>query len=179
MKLSIPFLPELFLSFLTSHFTLTLIWVGFLGARFEVGNLITPLLHPPCLKLVRVMLETCVSTHSYVVSENMLFSTKSHLILLMSAFFCKKSALCSQNSTFTQTNIVRAALRFFSSVFSFCKIKGYCYWKYKFYRLCVWNPASRLLQIRHKLEKWQRCHNCPTWCHHQIFLTFFCFSCQV
>ena len=35
---------------------LTLIWVGFLGVRFEVGGgKITP---PPCLKLVRTVLET-------------------------------------------------------------------------------------------------------------------------
>ena len=32
--------------------------------------------------------------------------------------------------------------------------------------LCVWNPASRLLQIGHKLEKWQWRHNLPT-CHHR------------
>ena len=32
--------------------------------------------------------------------------------------------------------------------------------------LCVWNPASRLLQSGHKLEKWQWRHNLPT-CHHR------------
>ena len=31
----------------------TLIWVGFLGVRFEMGGKISP-----CLKLVRIMLET-------------------------------------------------------------------------------------------------------------------------
>ena len=45
--------------------------------------------------------------------------------------------------------------RFFSSVFSFCKAKGYYYWKHKFCRLCVRNPASRLLQIGQTSEKWQ------------------------
>ena len=49
--------------------------------------------------------------------------------------------------------------RFFSSVFSFCKIKGYYLWKYRFYRLCVWNPASRLLEIGRKLIKWQWRHD--------------------
>ena len=39
------------------------------------------------------------------------------------------------------------------SAFSFCKTKGHCYWKCKFYRLCVWNPASEWLQIGHKSEK--------------------------
>ena len=42
-----------------------------------------------------------VSTHTYVVSENIPFSNRIHLILLMSAFLIK-------NSTFAQENIVRA-----------------------------------------------------------------------
>ena len=44
------------------------------------------------LQLVRIMLQSwwCVSTHTYVVSENIPFSTKTVLILLMSAFFGKK-----------------------------------------------------------------------------------------
>ena len=44
---------------------------------------------------------------------------------MMSAPFCKKIALFGQNSTFTQSNSVGAVLDIFSSVFSFCKIKGY------------------------------------------------------
>ena len=42
---------------------------------------------------------------------------------------------------------------FSSSAFSFCKAKGHCYWKCKFYRPCVWNPAFEWLQIGHKSEK--------------------------
>ena len=60
-------------------------------------------------------------------------------------------------------------LRFFSSVFSFCEIKGYYWWKYKFYRLCLRNPASALLQIDRKMEKWQWRHNFATLRHRQIF----------
>ena len=75
---------------------------------------------------------------------------------------------------------MRAVLEvFFSSVFSFCTTKGYCYWKHNFCRVCVWNPVSGLLQIGQKSGKWQWCHNFPTWCQHPIFLTLFCFSCQV
>ena len=59
--------------------------------------------------------------------------------------------------------------RFFSSVFSFCKIKGYYYWKHNFCRLCVRNPASRLLQIGQKSKKWQWRHNFPTWRQRQFF----------
>ena len=42
------------------YITLTLIWVGFLGARFEVGGKITPPpppFPPSRLKLGRIMLE--------------------------------------------------------------------------------------------------------------------------
>ena len=66
--------------------------------------------------------------------------------------------------------------RFFSSVFSFCKIKGYYLWKYRFYRLCVWNPASRLLEIGRKLIKWQWRHDFLTQGHRQILLTLFFLS---
>ena len=48
---------------------------------------------------------------------------KALLILLISAFSCRKNG---NNTIFTQSNIVRAVLEFFSPVFSFCKIKGYC-----------------------------------------------------
>ena len=41
--------------------------------------------------------------------------------------------------------------------------------KYKFYRLCVRNMASGLLQIGRKLEKWQWHYNLPTWPHCLIF----------
>ena len=72
------------------------------------------------------------------------------------SFFCQKISLFGQKIAFTQINCVRAVLeRFVSSVFSFCKIKGYCLGKYKLHRLCVRNPASGLLQIDRKLEKWQ------------------------
>ena len=50
-------------------------------------------------------------------------------------------------------------LRFFSSVFNFCKIKGYYYWKHNFCRLYIWNPASWLLQISQKSNKWQWRHD--------------------
>ena len=76
--------------------SLTLIWVGFLGVCFEVvgaGGKITA----PCLKIVCIMLETLhVSTDPYVVSENIPFSTKVLLILLMSSFCCEKLAFLAK-----------------------------------------------------------------------------------
>ena len=57
-----------------------------------------------CLKLVKIMLETCnlvcYYTHN-VFSENIPFSVKTLLISLMAIFFCKKLALFfGKNSTF-------------------------------------------------------------------------------
>ena len=45
--------------------------------------------------------------------------------------------------------------KFFSYIFSLCKIKGCYYWKCKFYNLCIRDPASGLLQIGYNSEKWQ------------------------
>ena len=55
----------------------------------------------------------------------------------------------------------------FSSVFSFCKTKGYFYWKHNIYRLCVQNLAPGQLQMAQKFKKWQWHQNFLTWrqCH--------------
>ena len=58
---------------------------------------------------------------------------------------------------------------FFSSVFRFCKTKGYYYWKHNFCRLCIWNPASRLLQI----AKNKKNENDITIFRHDVIITFF------
>ena len=106
-----------------------------------------------------------VSIHTYLLSKNIPFSTKALLMLLMLAlFFAKNQRFFSQNSTFTKSNRLRA-VRFFSSVFRFCKIKGYYWWKHKFYWLCIWNLASRLLQIGPKLEYRQWRSNFLIWRH--------------
>ena len=103
---------------------LTIISVDFLEGPFEVrvkgGNYV------PCLKLIRIMLEIWyIGTHPYTVLENITFSTKTLLILLIPAFFVKNWAFFCKTSTFSQSNSVGAVLDIFSSVFSFCKIKGY------------------------------------------------------
>ena len=43
---------------------------------------------------------------------------------------------------------MKAVLEIFLAHFS-----GFVRWKYKFYRPCVWNPASGWLQIDHNSEK--------------------------
>ena len=69
---------------------------GLFRVCFEVvgaGGKITA----PCLKIVCIMLETLhVSTDPYVVSENIPFSTKVLLILLMSSFCCEKLAFLAK-----------------------------------------------------------------------------------
>ena len=112
---------------------------------------------------------TYVKKHLF--SENIPFGTKAVLILLMSAFFAKKSAFFRKNRTFTQSNSVKDIL----VVFSFCKRKGYSLWKCKFYRLCVRNSAFGLLQIGHKSGKWQWRHNLTTWRHRNFFWHCFVF----
>ena len=99
---------------------LTLIWMSFLGVRFEVcvcagrgegGKLPRPPLL--CLKFVRIMLETWNLARKYehmYSFRNVSLSTKALLILLMSAFFAKNQRFFGQNSTFTQSNSVRAVL---------------------------------------------------------------------
>ena len=84
---------------------LALIWVGFLGVRFEVGG-------------------WHVSTQAYIVSGNILFSTKALLILLISAFFPKKSAFLAKIVPLLKAIVWELCQSFFSSVFTFCKVKG-------------------------------------------------------
>ena len=47
------------------------------------------------------------------------FSAQTHLILLISAFFCKKLAFFFQKSIFTQSNSVRTVLEIFQFCFQF------------------------------------------------------------
>ena len=78
-----------------------------------------------CLKVVRTMLETLnlvsKNIHTHVVSENIIFSNNTPLILLMSVFFqyFKKSILFCKNSTFTQSSSMRVVLEIFWFCFQF------------------------------------------------------------
>ena len=64
---------------------------------------------------------------------------------------------------------------FFSSVFRICSIKGFYLWKCEFYRPCIRNLTFGWLQIEHKMEKGQWCHNFLAWHHRQTFWTLPCY----
>ena len=91
----------------------------------------------------------------------------------MSAFFYKRKRFLSKKIPLLKAIVWDLCLRFLSSVFSFCKTKGYYYWKHNFCRLYVRNPASKLLQIDQKSEKCQWRHNFLTWRQRHIFLMLF------
>ena len=59
---------------------------GFLGIRFEVGGNIT---FSPCLKLVRIMLETSNLAQNYKHIRSFRKYTLTLLIVLMSTFFAE------------------------------------------------------------------------------------------
>ena len=98
--MSFPFCSRLNLKKKENFFNFNL--GGLFGICFEVegGGKITP----SCLKLGIWHL----STDPYVILEDIPFSIKTLLILLMSAFICEKLAFFGQNSTFTESNNVRA-----------------------------------------------------------------------
>ena len=111
------------------HFQmLTLIWVGFWGVCFAVGRREGRKINP-CLKLVRFMLETwnLVRKYTHICSlRKYTFLYQDSYNFADVSIFCKNPAFFIKNSTFTQSNSMKAVLETFSFVFSFCKIKGNC-----------------------------------------------------
>ena len=99
---------------------LTLIWVGILGARFELGGG-GKITSPPCLKFVRIMLETSNSVRKFTPIcsfRKYTFQCLGPLIFADVSIFCKKLAFFVQISTVTQSNSVRAVLEIFLVLFS-------------------------------------------------------------
>ena len=81
-----------------------------------------------CRKLVRIMKETWswyISTHTYEVSENKYFSTRTSLILQMSRLFGKNQHFSAKISPQLKAIVWAPCWRFFSSVFNFYKINDY------------------------------------------------------
>ena len=68
----------------------------------------------PCLNPIKIMYENWhVNTRTYLISENIAFSTKTPLILLSTFFFPRNSAIFGKNSNSTQSNSMRAVLEIF------------------------------------------------------------------
>ena len=70
---------------------------------------------------------------------------------------------------------MRAVLEVFPFYSQFLQDRRFLLIKCKFYRPCVSYPASGLLQIGHKSEKWQWRHSFPTRRHCQLFWCQFFF----
>ena len=68
----------------------------------------------------------------------------------MLAFFAKNQHFVAKIVPLFKAIVWELCNKFFSYIFSFCKIKGCYYWKCKFYNLCVRDTASGLLQISYK-----------------------------
>ena len=78
----------------------------------------------PCVKLVRIMLETWNLVHKYTHiysfrKKNFWYQGLLNFGNTSIFFFCKKSVFFAQSSTFTQSNSVRAVLEFFYFCFQF------------------------------------------------------------
>ena len=116
--------------------------MSFFGVRFEVvvgGN------YPPCLKLVRIMLETSnlVCKYKPICSfRKYIFYYLGLLNFADISIFCKKLGFLFKKVHLLKAIAWELCYRFFSSVFSFCKAKGYYYWKHNVCRLVarIWPP---------------------------------------
>ena len=104
------------------YFILTLIWVGFLGVRFEVGRGGTTPPPPPRLKVVRIMLESwnlarnytaICSFRKYTFQYQGLLNFPDVTIFFQNSAFFGQNSTFGQYSTFTQSNSVRAVLEIF------------------------------------------------------------------
>ena len=108
-------------SFMLNAFSatyLTLIWVGFLEVRSQVGQVKLP----SCLKPVRITLETSNLARKYTLIcsfRKYTFQCLGPLNFADVSIFCKKLAFFVQKSTFTQSNSVRAVLEVFQFCFQF------------------------------------------------------------
>ena len=108
--------------------SLTLIWLGFLGIRFEVGSGHIP--SRLCLKLVRIMLETSNLARKYTricSFRKFTFSYQNCLNFAdASIFLQKKQCLLAKIVSFVKTKVWESCVRdILVLFFSFCKIKGY------------------------------------------------------
>ena len=78
-------------------------------------------------KLVKIVLETWNLVRKYTVCNFRKYNFQYHEPLDFAdvSILCAKISIVAKNSTFTQINSMGAVLELFSSVFSFCKVKGY------------------------------------------------------
>ena len=81
-----------------------------------------------CLKLFRIMLETSNLARKYTLIFSLrkyTFNTKAFLVLLISAFFATNQRFLAKIIPLLKAIVWELYYRFYSSVFSFCKMEGY------------------------------------------------------
>ena len=84
-------------------------------------------------------------------------------------FFAKNQHFLAKMIPLLKEIVWELCKRYFSSVFSFCKIKGYCWWKCKFYRYAF---GIRLLDYS-KLANNQKNNNDVKICWHDVITKIF------
>ena len=117
-----------------------------------------------------------VSTLAYVGSENIPFSTKTSLILLMSAtFFCKKFVFLAKIIPLLKAIVWMLFWRFFISVFIFCKRLFLKNVSFLNHASGIRLPDGCKLAISKKKRQWR--HNLTKWRPRQTLKMLPCFSC--
>ena len=126
----------------------------------EMGLKLTPVQNS--LELCQKLAIWHVSTHTYVVSESIPFSTTKYiLILLMSIFFCKKPNFLRKMKSFFNTLVWGMCQKFLNYVWSFCPKSG-------FWIALNWLQIGKIALTSHFLSMTSSL----------IFSKFFCFSRQ-
>ena len=90
-----------------------------LGGLFKDSFVVGVVTLPPVKNLLEFCqkLEVrCVSTNTYLISENIPLSTRTPSILLISIFFWQKFSIFGKSSASNQSNSMRAVLEIFSSI---------------------------------------------------------------
>ena len=164
---------------MNNNIVLTLIWVGFLGVRFEVRGVKLP--PPPCLKLVRITLVTSNLARKYTPIcsfRNYSFYYLGPLSFAdVTIFLQKNSVFCPKKYLYSKQeceNCVRNFLVLFS-VFVRQKIT---ITENITFRDSVSGIRPRDAPNWPKIQKMTMMSQFSDMASFPIFLTFFCFSCQ-
>ena len=118
------------------------------------------------LKLFYKLEISFVSTHTYVNSEDIRFSTKA-LFADVSIYFAKNLHFLTKMVSLLKVIMWELCQRFFSSVFSICKVKGYIHGNVSFTNYASGIPDCSKLVVNRKND------NDVKICSHDVIIKFF------